>query len=89
MVVREKYSETFNSFKGCDPSHKDEMIDVISNYDEIFQKPGGFLHKTEIHHEMHLQQDVPLPNVGMYMMLVVEIVRKTGTQSNKIKPMWK
>jgi hypothetical protein len=73
MVVREKDDETFDSFQGCDPSHKDEIIDVISNYDEIFQEPGGFPSKREIQHEIHIQQDVPLPNVGMHRISVVEM----------------
>jgi hypothetical protein len=36
MVVREKYDKTYDAFQECDPSHKDQMIDVISNYGEIF-----------------------------------------------------
>jgi hypothetical protein len=73
MVVREKYDKTSDAFQECDPSHKDEMLDVISNYDEIVQKPGGLPPKREIQHEIHLQQDVPIPNVGMYRMLAVEM----------------
>jgi hypothetical protein len=29
--------------------------------------------KREIQHEIHLQQDSPLPNVGMYMMSVLDM----------------
>jgi hypothetical protein len=36
MIVRAKDAETYDYFQGCDSSHKDEMFDVISNYDEIF-----------------------------------------------------
>jgi hypothetical protein len=74
VVVREKYVETSDAFQGCDPSHKDEVIDVISNYDEIFRDPSGFPLKREIQHGIHLQQDVPLPNVDMYRMSTVEMV---------------
>jgi hypothetical protein len=39
----------------------------------FFQEPDGLPPKREIQHEMHLQQDSPLPNVGMYMILVLEM----------------
>jgi hypothetical protein len=68
MVVREKYVGTFDVFQGCDPSHKNELIDIISNYDDIFQEPDELPPKRKIQHEIHLQQNSPLPNVGMYKM---------------------
>jgi hypothetical protein len=40
MVVREKDVGTSDSFQGCDPSHKKELIYIVSNYDEIFQEPN-------------------------------------------------
>jgi hypothetical protein len=27
---------TSDAFQGCDPSHKKELIDIVSNYDDIF-----------------------------------------------------
>ena len=36
MVVRAKDAEASDAFKGCDPSHKKAMIDIVANYDEIF-----------------------------------------------------
>jgi hypothetical protein len=36
MVVREKDVGTSDAFQGCGPSHKKELIDSVSNYDEIF-----------------------------------------------------
>ena len=48
------------------------MIDVISNYDEVFQEPKGFPSKRDIQHEIQLHQDVSLPKIGMYMMYVLE-----------------
>ena len=68
MVVEEKDVETSNAFQGYGPSHKKELIDIVSKYDDIFQEPNGLPPKREIQHEKHLQQDSPLPNVGMYMM---------------------
>jgi hypothetical protein len=37
MFVRKKDVETSNDFQGCDPSHKKELIDIVSKYDDIFQ----------------------------------------------------
>jgi hypothetical protein len=48
MVVREKYVGTSNTFQGCDPSHKKELVDIISKYDNIFQEPNGLPPKREI-----------------------------------------
>ena len=73
MVVREKDFRTSDSFQGCDPYHKKELIDIVSNHDDIFQEPDGLPPKREIQHEIHLQKDSPFPNVGMYRMVVVEI----------------
>jgi hypothetical protein len=36
MVVREKDVGISDTFQGCDPSHKKELIDISSNYDEVF-----------------------------------------------------
>jgi hypothetical protein len=68
MVVKEKDVRTSDAFQGCDPSHKKELIDIVSKYDDIFQKLDGLPPKREIQHEIHLQQDSSLPNVGMYRM---------------------
>jgi hypothetical protein len=75
MVIREKDVETSDAFQGCDPSHQKELIDIVSKYDDIFQEPDGLPPKREIQHEIHLQQDSPLPNVGMYKMSVVEMTK--------------
>jgi hypothetical protein len=73
MVIKEKYVGTYDVFKGCDTSYKNELIDIVSKYDDIFQEPSGLPPNREIQHEIHLQQDFPLPNVGMYRMSVVEM----------------
>ena len=52
--------------KGVIHLMKKELIDIVSKYDDIFQEPDGLPPKREIQHEIHLQQDSPLPNVGMY-----------------------
>jgi ABC-type cobalt transport system substrate-binding protein len=75
MVVKEKDVETSNTFQGCDPSHKNELIDIVSKYDDIFQEPYALPPKGEIQHEIHLQHDSPLPNVGIYRMPVVGMTK--------------
>jgi hypothetical protein len=73
MVVREKYVKKSDAFQGCDSSHKKELIDIFSKYDDVFQELDQLPPKREIQHEIHLQQDSPLPNVGMYRMSIVEM----------------
>ena len=38
----------------------------------MFQEPKGYPPKRGIQHEIQLQQDFPLPNIGMYEMPVME-----------------
>jgi hypothetical protein len=60
MVVREKDVGTYDAFQGCDPSHKKELIDIVSKCDDIFQEPDELPPKREIQHEIHIHQDSPL-----------------------------
>ena len=73
MVVSGNDVELFDSFQGCDHVHKKELCELISNYDEMFQEPRGLPPKREIQHEIHLQHDAPLPNIGMYRMSTIEM----------------
>ena len=72
MIVKEKGVEQAKSFKGCDTKIKKELIKVVSNYDIMFQEPKGLPPKMEIQHEIHLQQDAPIPNIGMYRYSIIE-----------------
>ena len=72
MMVKMKNDEISKSFEGCDPKHKSKLIEIISKYDDLFQDPKGVPPKREIQHEIHLQQDVPLPNIAMYRMSVMQ-----------------
>ena len=38
----------------------------------MFKEPNGLPPKRGIQHEIKLQQDFPLPNIGMYRMSVME-----------------
>jgi len=40
----------------------------------MFQEPKGLPPKREIQHEIHLQHDAPLANIGMYRMSTIEMV---------------
>ncbi len=42
MVVRAKEAEIADAFKGCDPDHKKELFEIISDYDVLFQESRGF-----------------------------------------------
>ena len=72
MIVKAKDVEQTESFKGCDPKLKKDLIKVVFDYDILFQEPKGLRPKREIQHEIHLLQDAPLPNIGMYRSSIVE-----------------
>ena len=72
MMVKMKNEEISKSFEGCDPKQKYKLIEIISEYDDLFQDLKGLPPKREIQHEIHLQQDVPLSNIAMYRMSVMQ-----------------
>ena len=45
---------------------------MVNGHHEMFQEPIGLPPKREIQHEVQLQQDCPLPNIGMYRMSIME-----------------
>ena len=51
---------------------KSELVDVVNQYGDVFQEPNGLPPKRGIHYEIQLQQDCPLPNIGMYLMSILE-----------------
>lgn len=48
-------------------------MDLISDYNELFQELWGLPSKREIQHEIHLLHDAPLSNIGMYRMSAIEM----------------
>jgi len=66
MVVKEKKPDKTNVFEGCDAKQQDDLEKVVSKYDILFQEPKGLPPKNKIVHDINLQQDAPLPNIGMY-----------------------
>ena len=45
---------------------------MVFDCDILFQEPKGLPPKRKIQHEIHLLQDAPLPNIGMYRYSIVE-----------------
>ena len=72
MVVKEKKSDRTNVFEGCDAKQHTNLEKVVSEYDILFQEPKGLPPKKEIVHDINLQQDAPLPNIGMYRLSALE-----------------
>ena len=72
IKFKEKNDDTSKAFEGGDPKHKYEMVKKIYKYDEVFQEPTGLPPKRGIQHEIQLQEDVPILNIGMYRMHVMQ-----------------
>ena len=72
MIVKAENAGQNESFKGCDPKIKNNLTKVVYDYDILFQEPKGLPPTREIQHDIHLQQDAPLPNIGMYRSSVIE-----------------
>eukprot|EP00253_Pinus_taeda_P006067 PITA_06067 len=70
----EKKLDKTNVFEGCDAKQRADLEKVVSKYDIIFQEPKGLPPKNEIVHDINLQQDAPLPNIGMYRLSTLENV---------------
>ena len=72
LIIKPKNDVDNEAFKGCHLNLKPELVDVVNQYDEMFQEPKGLPPKRGIQHEIQLQQDCPLPNIGMYKMSAME-----------------
>src|SRR3984957_4458808 len=72
MVVKENKTDKTNVFEGCDAKQQADLEKVVSEYDILFQEPKGLPSKKAIVHDIILQQDAPLPNIGMYRLSALE-----------------
>ena len=72
MIVKPKDIDKSDAFQGCNPKHKEDLVKAVFNYDILCQEPKGLPPKKEIEDENYLQQDAPLPNIGMYRLLALE-----------------
>jgi hypothetical protein len=72
LMIKPKDDVENEEFQGCDTKLKSNLFEVVNQYDEMFKEPKGLPPKRGIQHEIQLQQDCPLPNIGMYRMSVME-----------------
>jgi hypothetical protein len=72
LMIKPKNDVENEAFQGCDAKLKSDLFEVVNQYDEMFKEPKGLLPKRGIQHEIQLQQDCPLPNIGMYRMSAME-----------------
>jgi hypothetical protein len=71
-MIKPKDNLEKEAFQGCDGKLKSDLYEVVNQYDDIFHNPKGLPPKRGIQHEIQLQQDCPLPNIGRYRMPVME-----------------
>jgi len=72
MVVKENNTNKINVFEGCNAKQQPNLEKFVSEYDILFQDPKDLPPKKEIIHDINLQQDAPLPNIGMYRLSTLE-----------------
>jgi hypothetical protein len=72
LMIKPKDDIENEVFQGCDAKLKSDLYKVVNQYDEMFKEPKGLPPKRGIQDEIQLQQDCPLPNIGMYRMSVME-----------------
>jgi hypothetical protein len=73
LMIKPKEDIENEAFKGCDTKLKSDLYKIVNQYDEMFKEPKGLPLKRGVQHEIQLQQECPLPNIGMYRMSVMEI----------------
>lgn len=74
LMITQKNDTMHESFAGSDVKQKVELVDVVNQYGDVFQEPKVLPPKRGIQHKIQLQQDYPLPNIGMYQMSILEIL---------------
>jgi hypothetical protein len=72
LMIKPKNDVKNEAFQGCDTKLKSNLFEVVNQYDDMFKEPKGLPPRRGIQHEIQLQQDCPLPNIGMYRMSVTE-----------------
>jgi hypothetical protein len=72
LMIKPKNDVENEAFHDCDEKLKSNLFEVFNQYDDMFKEPKGLPPKRGIQHEIQLQQDCPLPNIGMYRMSVME-----------------
>lgn len=52
-MIKAKDTAESEAFTGCDSKLKQDVVEFINNYDEMFQEPEGFPPKRGIQHWIH------------------------------------
>jgi len=52
LMIKPKNDVYNEAFKGCDSKLKSELVDIVNQYDEMFQEPKGLPPKRGIQHEI-------------------------------------
>jgi hypothetical protein len=85
LMIKPKNDVENEAFEGCDSKLKSSLYEVVNQYDDMFKEPKGLPPKRGIQHEIQLQQDCPLPNIGMYRMSVMENTEIKKTNSGVVR----
>ena len=54
LMIKQKKETEHGSFAVCDVNLKFELVDVVNQYGDMFQKPKGLPPKRGIQHDIHL-----------------------------------
>lgn len=52
LMIKPKNDVDNEDFQGCDSRLKSKLVDVVNQYDEMFQEPKGLSPKRGIQHEI-------------------------------------
>ena len=66
FMIKSKNDVDNEAYQGYDSNLKSHLVEVVNQYEELFEEPKGFPPKRGIQHEIQLQKDAPLTNIGMY-----------------------
>jgi len=57
--------EIIKAFDECEPQYKDEVKEVIYEFDDLFQIPKELPPKRDIQHEIQLLPNAAIPNISL------------------------
>ena len=52
MVIKDKDTVGIDTFNDCDAKLKDDLVRIVSDYDELFQVPKVLPQKRQVEHEI-------------------------------------
>lgn len=72
MVRSQNEVEIVKALDGCDPHYKEEVKEVIFEFEDLFQELKELPPKRDIQHEIQLHQNITLPNIGLDINSIME-----------------